>query len=80
MQRSRQVGVIICIVTVLIAAAFIYGIAVQNYWAIAVPVIIGFLGMLALAFWIGWTMAVTEIEASKPELPEESGSFPKEKD
>jgi len=30
--------------------------------------------VLALAFWIGWTMAVTEIEAPKPELTEESAS------
>ncbi len=72
MQRSRIVGGLICLGTILVGIAFIWGIALQNYWAIAIPVIIGFLGVLALGFWIGWTMAVTEIEAPKPELTEES--------
>lgn len=76
MQRSRIVGGLICLGTILVGIAFIWGIALQNYWAIAIPVIIGFLGVLALGFWIGWTMAVTEIEAPKPELTEESTPSP----
>jgi len=78
MQRSRIVGGLICLGTILVGIAFIWGIALQNYWAIAIPVIIGFLGVLALGFWIGWTMAVTEIEAPKPELTEESTPSPKD--
>jgi len=78
MQRSRIVGGLICLGTILVGIAFIWGIALQNYWAIAIPVIIGFLGVLALGFWIGWTMAVTEIEAPKPELTEESTPNPKD--
>ena len=76
MQRSRIVGGLICLATVLVGALFIWGIALQSYWAIAVPVIIGLFGVLALAFWIGWTMAVTEIEAP-PQATEESASEPK---
>ncbi|TET40184.1 MAG: hypothetical protein E3J65_01795 [Dehalococcoidia bacterium] len=78
MQRSRIVGGLICLGTILVGIAFLWGIALQNYWAIAIPVIIGFLGVLALGFWIGWTMAVTEIEAPKPELTEESTPNPKD--
>ena len=78
MQRSRIVGGLICLGTILVGIAFIWGIALQNYWAIAIPVIIGFLGVLALGVWIGWTMAVTEIEAPKPELTEESTPGPKD--
>lgn len=78
MQRSRIVGGLICLGTILVGIAFIWGIALQSYWAIAIPVIIGFLGVLALGFWIGWTMAVTEIEAPKPELTEESTPDPKD--
>lgn len=74
MEKSRLVGVVICLGTALVGAAFICGIALRNYWAVAIPVMIGFLAVLALAFWIGWTMAVTEIEAPKPELTEESAS------
>lgn len=74
MEKSRKVGVVICVGTVLVSVAFIWGIALHNYWAVAIPVMIGFLVVLALAFWIGWTLAVTEIEAPKPELTEESAS------
>jgi len=74
MQKSRIVGGLICVGTILAGAAFVAGIVLQHdlvAWAIAVPVIIGFFVVLALGFWIGWTMAVTEIEAP-PELTEES--------
>lgn len=75
MEKSRKVGVVICVGTVLVGVAFIWGIALRNYWAVAIPVMIGLLAVLALAFWIGWTLAVTEIEAPKPELTEESASL-----
>ncbi|MDY6907001.1 MAG: hypothetical protein SV910_02040 [Chloroflexota bacterium] len=70
MLKSRVVGVVICVATIVLGAAFIWGIIARSYWAIAVPVLIGLLSVLALAFWIGWTMAVTEIEPP-PQLPEE---------
>lgn len=76
MQRSRIVGGLICLATVVLGALFIWGIALQSYWAMAVPVILGFLAVLALAFWIGWTMAITEIEPP-PQVTEESASDPK---
>ncbi|MCK4722607.1 MAG: hypothetical protein KAT75_04855, partial [Dehalococcoidia bacterium] len=62
MQKSRVVGGLICLIMVAAGLAFVWGIVVESYWAIAIPVIIGFLGMLSLGFWIGWTMAVTKIE------------------
>lgn len=74
MEKSQKVGVVICLGIVLVGLAFIWGIALRNYWAVAIPVLIGFLAVLALGFWIGWTMAVTEIEAPKPEITEESAS------
>jgi len=76
MQKSRMVGVLICLGTVLVGVVFISGIALKSYWAIAIPVVIGFSGVLALGFWIGWTMAITEIEAP-PQATEESASEPK---
>ena len=72
MEKSRRIGVVICVGTALIVVAFIWGIALRNYWAVAIPVVVGFLAVLSLGFWIGWTMAVTEIEMPKPELTEES--------
>ena len=76
MQKSRIVGVLICLGTVLVGCAFIAGIVLQHelvVWAIVVPVVIGFFVVLALGFWIGWIMAVTAIEAT-PEVTGESES------
>jgi len=70
MQKSRVVGGLICLIMVAEGLVFVWGIVVESYWAIAVPVIIGFLGMLSLGFWIGWTMAVTKIEPP-PEATED---------
>ena len=53
MQTSRLVGGLICVLVVAIGAAFVWGIVVRSYWAVAIPVVIGFLGMLTLGFWIG---------------------------
>lgn len=56
-------GFVVCLVTLVFAGLFLWGIAVRNHWALAIPVIVGFLGALAVVFWIGWTMAFTEGEA-----------------
>jgi SAM-dependent methyltransferase len=55
-DRSRFWGAILCIAIVVVALFFLWGISVQSYWALAIPVIIGFLGILGLGFWIGWTI------------------------
>lgn len=70
---SRVVGGLICVLAVALGAAFVWGIIIKSYWAVAIPVVVGFLGMLALMFWIGWTMAVTKIEPP-PEATEEGTS------
>lgn len=74
MQTSRIVGALICLGTVLLAGVFLWGIALHSYWAIAIPVVIGTLAVLALGFWIGWNMAVTAIEAPAPQLTEEGAT------
>jgi hypothetical protein len=56
LRRARRTGVLVCIVTVLLAAGFLAGLARQSYWALAVPVAAGVLGALTLAFWIGYTI------------------------
>ena len=40
MEKSRLVGVVICLGTALVGVAFIWGIALRNYWAAAIPVMI----------------------------------------
>ena len=74
MDKSRLAGWLICIACVVLAVVFLWGIALQSYWAIAIPVIVALLGVLLVAFWIGWTMAVTEAEAPKPQPKDETPS------
>ena len=63
---SKISGVIVCLAMVVVAALFGYGVYLRSYWAIAVPVILAVLGVLALGFWIGWTMIFTETEVPGP--------------
>ena len=73
---SRIVGALICLGTLVAGAAFIAGIVLQYdkvAWAILIPVAIGVLVILMLAFWVGWIMAATKIEPP-PEIADESES------
>lgn len=62
MDRARAAGVIVCIASVLLSLLVAGGIFARSYWAVAIPVLAGLLAVMALAFWIGWTMATTEVE------------------
>jgi hypothetical protein len=61
---SRVWGGLLCAAIIVVAIFFLWGISLENYWALAIPVIIGFLGILALGFWIGWT--ILTIKTSPP--------------
>jgi dipeptide/tripeptide permease len=56
LRRARRTGVLVCIATVALAALFVTGLARESYWALAIPVAAGVLGVLILAFWIGYTV------------------------
>jgi hypothetical protein len=87
-DKSRAYGLLICIATVVGAIFFIWGIKNQSYWAVAIPVCIGFLTVLGLAFWIGWTIVtiksdIPPIETDEPQIdepPESSSDGPSEED
>lgn len=51
-----------CLAAALAAALFLYGLTVQSYWALALPVAAVLLFILGLAFWIGWTIATIQVE------------------
>ena len=63
---SKIGGVITCVAMVVAVALFGYGVYLHSYWAVAVPVILAVVGVLALGFWIGWTMIFTETEVPSP--------------
>ena len=58
---SRLQGAILCLVTVAAAVLFLIGIFMKSYWALAIPVAVGFLWLLGLAFWIGWTLLTIKV-------------------
>jgi hypothetical protein len=81
-DRSRLLGGLVCAGALLAGLLFLYGLAVESYWAIALPVAIGFVFVLWLVFWIGWTIATVRVEASGSPLPPPGGgpSAPTEPD
>lgn len=66
-DTSRLWGGLLCLAIVIVAILFLWGIFQQNYWALAIPVMIGFLGLLGLAFWIGWTILTIKTVHPVPE-------------
>ena len=67
MNSSRFFGALLCVGIVLVAVLFLMGIFQNNYWALAIPVMLGFLSILSLGFWIGWTIMTIKIDIPAPE-------------
>jgi hypothetical protein len=75
-DASRLWGGLLCVAIVIIAVIFLWGISAHSYWAVAIPVAIGFLGVLAMGFWIGWTILTikTAPPAAEPAPPPSPGN------
>jgi len=66
MTMFKVGGTIISFICLVIAGLFIWGLAAGEpwrFWAIAAPVIIGFLAVLGVGFSIGRLMASTKINS-----------------
>jgi len=68
-DTSRFWGALLCLAILVVAIFFLWGLSVQSYWALAIPVLIGFLGVLGLGFWIGWTILTIKTTPPAPEPP-----------
>jgi hypothetical protein len=68
-------GGLVCLGAALGGALFLYGIAVESYWALALPLAAAVLFVLGLVFWIGWTILTVRVEAEGAPL-EPAGSGP----
>ncbi len=74
-EQSRILGGLVCLGAVAGGALFLYGIAVQSYWALAVPLAAIVLFVLGLVVWIGWTIATVQVETEgEPLGPGGAGS------
>jgi len=63
-SKDQSIGGFICIICVTVAVAYIAALfwpALEpiRIWLIAAPVLIGFVAILGIGAWIGWTMATT---------------------
>ena len=78
MDKARLGGLLICIVALVVLAAFYVGLltAGWGFWTIAIPVAIGFMLVMVLGLWIGWTMLSTKVELPPPTDEEEETTEP----
>lgn len=60
LRRSRRTGWKVCIGAAVAAALFLWGLAQQSYWALAVPVTAAVLTALSLSFYIGYTILTVQ--------------------
>ena len=74
-SKDQAIGGVIAFVCVIVAVLYVIGLFGYNYlpsalkffgdydnvkfWLIAIPVLVGFVAILAIGAWIGWTMATT---------------------
>jgi hypothetical protein len=61
-EKSHQAGLIICATSVFAAFVLLIGVMRRSYMALALPVTVGSLGALYIAFWIGRALVTTPIE------------------
>ncbi len=74
MTALRIGGTIISAICLILVGLFIWGLVAGEpwrFWAIAAPVIVGFLAVMGIGFSIGRLMASTKIADSTKNHPEE---------
>ncbi len=77
MLKFRIGGTLICLGCLILAGLFIWGLAAGEpwrFWAIAAPVIVGFLVALGVGFSVGRLMATTQVEEAPKHQPEEQSA------
>jgi H+/Cl- antiporter ClcA len=88
MSKDQTIGALILIVCAIVivgyvTALFLYPLCIQpwlnlganadvQFWLIATPVLIGFIAILAIGAWIGYTMATTPPPKPIEEITAES--------
>jgi fatty acid desaturase len=64
MSKDQAIGLLIFTACVVAAILYTVGLFLPifegfRFWIVAIPVLIGFIAILAIGAWIGWTMATT---------------------
>jgi uncharacterized protein with PQ loop repeat len=58
-DNSKIKAVILCLITVALAALMIYGVYIRNFWALAVPALVISAVILGAIFWVGMAIITT---------------------
>ncbi len=87
MARDQVIGATILIASIAIAVFYLWWLFLSpeswHWWAVAVPMLIAVIGILAILGWIGYTMATTpppmpieefEMETEMEETEEEKSA------
>lgn len=69
MSKDQAIGLLIFLACVAVAILYCVvlfwpSLEVFRFWAVALPVFIGLIAIMAIGAWMGWTMATTS--PSKP--------------
>jgi hypothetical protein len=62
---ARFKALVLCLIVLAVAAAFVYGLSVRSYWALAIPAAAITLVVLGMVFWVG--VAIITARATLPE-------------
>ena len=66
-RPARLIALSICAVSISLGLVFLYGVAMESYWALALPVGAAVLSLSSMVFWIGWAIVTQRTTVSEPE-------------
>jgi hypothetical protein len=81
LSKDQAIGLLIFLTCVIVGILYCVGLfwpALEafRFWIIAIPVFIGFIAIMAIGAWIGWTMVTTSppkpIQDIEQEVTEET--------
>lgn len=60
MDRGVIAGIALCLLALGITVVVLWGLSMQEWWAVAIPVAAMVVVSMTLLFWVGWTLISTE--------------------
>lgn len=66
MDRGKIAGGFLCFFSFVMTVVFLWGLVLQAWWAVAIPVAVLVVVSMTLLFWVGWTFLTTDVEPAQP--------------
>lgn len=57
-RPARLIALSICAASIVLGLVFLYGVLIESYWALALPVAAATLSLCSMVFWIGWAIVM----------------------